>query len=72
LPLSARPWALGRRSGGFRYLAGTSGGSAFVLVFIVVCIVIATPLLVAGVPDRTSRTSQSARGGLASSRWRPV
>jgi NSS family neurotransmitter:Na+ symporter len=30
----------------FPYLAGTSGGPAFVVVFVVVCLVIATPLLV--------------------------
>ena len=42
----------------FPYLAGTSGGSAFILVFVAACLLIATPLLVAEfILGRRSRRS---------------
>src|SRR4051812_29832895 len=31
----------------FPYLAGTGGGSAFILVFVLACVLVATPLLAA-------------------------
>ena len=63
----------------FPYLAGTSGGSAFVLVFIAVCLVIATPLLVAEfLLGRRSRHSPPEAAGVvavesgASRAWNAV
>ena len=48
----------------FPYLAGTSGGPAFVAVFVVVCLVIATPLLVGEfVIGRWSRRSPPEAAG---------
>ncbi len=63
----------------FPYLAGTGGGFAFVAVFVVACLVIATPLLVAEfVIGRWSRKSPpEAAGELAlrvgrSRRWNAI
>ncbi len=60
----------------FPYLAGTGGGSAFILVFVLACTLIATPLLVAEFAlGRASRRSPpDAAGAVAaaagfSSRW---
>lgn len=48
----------------FPYLAGTNGGSTFVLVFILACVAIATPLLVAEfMIGRRSRQSPPAAAG---------
>jgi neurotransmitter:Na+ symporter, NSS family len=63
----------------FPYLAGTSGGSAFILVFVLACVLIATPLLAAEFAlGRRSRLSPpEAAGAVAtaaglSSRWNTV
>jgi neurotransmitter:Na+ symporter, NSS family len=63
----------------FPYLAGANGGSAFVFIFIVACVVIATPLLVAEFSlGRTSRLSPPAAAGKvaaqvgASSAWNVI
>ncbi len=63
----------------FPYLAGTSGGPAFVVVFVFVCLVLATPLLVGEfVIGRTARRSPpEAAGVLAelagrSRRWNAI
>jgi NSS family neurotransmitter:Na+ symporter len=60
----------------FPYLAGTGGGSAFILVFILACVLVATPLLAAEFAlGRASRLSPpEAAGGVAaaaglSPRW---
>lgn len=48
----------------FPYLAGTNGGSTFLLVFILACVAIATPLLVAEfIIGRRSRQSPPAAAG---------
>lgn len=48
----------------FPYLAGTNGGSAFLLVFILACVAIATPLLVAEfIIGRRSRLSPPEAAG---------
>src|SRR5581483_10515922 len=63
----------------FPYLAGTGGGSAFILVFILACVLIATPLLVAEFSlGRASRLSPpEAAGAVAQSmgrsrRWNAI
>src|SRR6185369_11009802 len=60
----------------FPYLAGTGGGSAFILIFILACVLVATPLLAAEFAlGRASRLSPpEAAGAVAvaaglSSRW---
>ncbi len=60
----------------FPYLAGTSGGSAFVFVFVLACLAIATPLLVAEfMIGRHSRCSPPKAAGVVaqasglSTRW---
>jgi NSS family neurotransmitter:Na+ symporter len=60
----------------FPYLAGTGGGSAFILVFVLACMLVATPLLVAEFAlGRAARLSPpEAAGAVAaaaglSSRW---
>ena len=60
----------------FPYLAGVGGGSAFILVFTLACVMIATPLLVAEfVLGRSSRRSPPEAAGVVatnaglSSRW---
>ena len=60
----------------FPYLAGTGGGSAFILVFVLACVLVATPLLAAEFAlGRASRRSPpEAAGAVAaaaglSSRW---
>src|SRR5882757_2674990 len=60
----------------FPYLAGTGGGSSFILIFAFACVLIATPLLVAEFSiGRNSRRSPPeaagavARAGGLSSRW---
>src|SRR5258708_19115608 len=50
----------------FPYLAGTGGGSAFILVFVLACTLIATPLLVAEFAlGRASRRSPPDAAGAA-------
>jgi neurotransmitter:Na+ symporter, NSS family len=63
----------------FPYLAGTGGGSAFILVFVLACVLIATPLLAAELAlGRRSRRSPPeaagavARGAGLSSRWNAI
>ena len=63
----------------FPYLAGTGGGSAFILVFILACLLVATPLLAAEFSlGRASRLSPpEAAGAVAavygrSSRWNAI
>ena len=63
----------------FPYLAGTSGGSAFILVFVVACLLIATPLLAAefALGRRSGRSPPEAAGEIASShglsrRWNVI
>ncbi len=63
----------------FPYLAGSSGGSAFILVFIAACLFIATPLLVAefAMGRRSRRSPPEAAGAVAaelglSSRWNVI
>jgi NSS family neurotransmitter:Na+ symporter len=63
----------------FPYLAGTGGGSAFILVFVLACVLVATPLLVAEFSlGRASRLSPpEAAGAVAvsmgrSSRWNAI
>jgi NSS family neurotransmitter:Na+ symporter len=63
----------------FPYLAGTGGGSAFVLVFVLACVLIATPLLVAEFAlGRRSRSSPPEAAGIVaaeaglSSRWNAI
>jgi len=53
----------------FPYLAGAHGGSAFVLVFILACLAIATPLLVAEfmLGRRSRRSPPEAAGAVAES-----
>src|SRR5258706_487265 len=60
----------------FPYLAGAGGGSAFILVFVLACILIATPLLCAEFAlGRHSRRSPPEAAGVVarafglSSRW---
>lgn len=49
----------------FPYLAGTSGGSAFIFVFVLACLAIATPLLAAEfMIGRRSRTSPPQAAGV--------
>jgi NSS family neurotransmitter:Na+ symporter len=63
----------------FPYLAGTGGGSAFILVFVLACVLVATPLLAAEFAlGRASRLSPpeaagavAARAG-SSSRWNVI
>jgi NSS family neurotransmitter:Na+ symporter len=63
----------------FPYLAGTGGGSAFILVFVLACALIATPLLVAeyAIGRRSRRSPPQAAGAVAieaalSSRWNVI
>jgi NSS family neurotransmitter:Na+ symporter len=63
----------------FPYLAGTSGGSAFILVFVISCVLIATPLLAAefALGRRSRRSPPEAAGAVAresglSSRWNAI
>src|SRR5882757_3549545 len=63
----------------FPYLAGTGGGSAFILVFVLACVLVATPLLAAEFSlGRASRLSPpEAAGAVAtafgrSSRWNAI
>src|SRR5262245_64734050 len=63
----------------FPYLAGTGGGSAFILVFMLACALVATPLLAAEFAlGRASRLSPpEAAGAVAvsmgrSSRWNTI
>jgi NSS family neurotransmitter:Na+ symporter len=59
----------------FPYLAGTGGGSAFILVFVLACVLVATPLLVAEFAlGRASRLSPPhAAGAVAhNSRWNAI
>jgi NSS family neurotransmitter:Na+ symporter len=63
----------------FPYLAGTGGGSAFILIFVLACVLVATPLLAAEFAlGRTSRLSPpDAAGAVAmaaggSSRWNAI
>jgi NSS family neurotransmitter:Na+ symporter len=63
----------------FPYLAGTSGGSAFILVFVLSCVLIATPLLAAefALGRRSRRSPPEAAGAVAresglSSRWNAI
>ncbi|MBV8853797.1 MAG: sodium-dependent transporter [Sinobacteraceae bacterium] len=62
----------------FPYLAGTGGGSAFILVFFLSCLLIATPLLVAELAiGRRSRASPPQAAGIAvgsggRSRWNAI
>lgn len=61
------------------YLVGTSGGSAFVLIFVVACLAIATPLLVAefALGRRARQSPPDAAGAVAvaygsSRRWNAI
>src|SRR5258708_27972299 len=63
----------------FPYLAGTGGGSAFILVFVLACVLVATPLLAAEFGlGRASRLSPpEAAGAVAASmgrstRWNAI
>lgn len=63
----------------FPYLAGTGGGSAFILVFVLACVLVATPLLAAEFAlGRASRLSPpDAAGAVAASvglstRWNAI
>jgi NSS family neurotransmitter:Na+ symporter len=63
----------------FPYLTGTNGGSAFVFVFILACLAIATPLLVAEfiIGRRSRRNPAEAAGEVAASvgrsrRWNAI
>src|ERR1700722_9139167 len=63
----------------FPYLAGTGGGSAFILVFVLACVLIATPLLVAefALGRRSRRSPPQVAGAVAqsaglSSRWNAI
>jgi neurotransmitter:Na+ symporter, NSS family len=53
----------------FPYLTGTNGGSAFVFVFVLACLAIATPLLVAEfmIGRRSRRSPPEAAGAVAAS-----
>jgi len=53
----------------FPYLAGSSGGSAFILVFVIACLLIATPLLAAEFAiGRGARVSPPAAAGAIAAR----
>jgi NSS family neurotransmitter:Na+ symporter len=63
----------------FPYLAGTGGGSAFILMFVFACLLIATPLLAAelALGRRSRRSPPRAAGAVAlaaglSSRWNAI
>ena len=63
----------------FPYLAGTGGGSAFILVFVLACVLIAMPLLVAefALGRRSRQSPPEAAGAVAiaaglSSRWNAI
>jgi neurotransmitter:Na+ symporter, NSS family len=63
----------------FPYLAGTGGGSAFILVFVLACVLIATPLLAAefALGRRSQHSPPEAAGAVAresglSSRWNAI
>src|SRR5260370_35795800 len=63
----------------FPYLTGTNGGSAFVFVFILACLAIATPLLVAEfiIGRQSRRNPAEAAGEVAASfgrsrRWNAI
>jgi neurotransmitter:Na+ symporter, NSS family len=63
----------------FPYLAGTGGGSAFILVFVLACVLVATPLLAAefALGRRSRRSPPEAAGAIAmaaglSSRWNAI
>src|ERR1700728_3767584 len=63
----------------FPYLAGTGGGSAFILVFVLACVLIATPLLSAefALGRRSQRSPPEAAGAVASEsglspRWNAI
>jgi len=49
------------------YLVGSSGGSAFIVVFVIACLVVATPLLVAefAIGRRSRRSPPAAAGAVA-------
>jgi NSS family neurotransmitter:Na+ symporter len=51
----------------FPYLAGTGGGSAFILIFVPACVLIATPLLIAefAIGRRSARSPPNAAGAVA-------
>src|SRR5262245_2270913 len=53
----------------FPYLAGANGGSAFIFVFVLACLVIATPLLAAEfiLGRRSRRSPPEAAGAVAES-----
>jgi len=59
----------------FPYLAGTGGGSAFILIFILACVLVATPLLAAELAlGRRSRLSPPDAAGAVSGRpgWNAI
>ena len=58
----------------FPYLAGTGGGSAFILVFVLACLLIATPLLVAefALGRRSQRSPPEAAGAIATAAGRSL
>jgi len=59
----------------FPYLAGTGGGSAFILIFILACVLVATPLLAAEFAlGRQSRRSPPDAAGAVSGnpRWNAI
>jgi neurotransmitter:Na+ symporter, NSS family len=63
----------------FPYLAGTGGGSAFILIFVLACVLIATPLLAAelALGRSSGRSPPQAAGAVAtaagfSSRWNAI
>jgi NSS family neurotransmitter:Na+ symporter len=63
----------------FPYLAGTGGGSAFILVFVLACVLTATPLLCAefALGRQSRRSPPEAAGAVAhafglSSRWNAI
>jgi neurotransmitter:Na+ symporter, NSS family len=63
----------------FPYLTGTGGGSAFILLFVLACVLIATPLLAAefALGRKSRRSPPEAAGAVAtaaglSSRWNAI
>jgi neurotransmitter:Na+ symporter, NSS family len=61
----------------FPYLAGTGGGSAFIIVFVLACVLIATPLLVAefAMGRRSRRSPPNAAAGVEpglSTNWNAI
>jgi len=56
----------------FPYLAGTGGGSAFILVFVIACVLIATPLLAAEFAlGRRSQSSPPQAAGIVAAAAHP-